>query len=37
MGDLTPEHLTKEINKFECTNLGGGSILVRVGQNTNLM
>jgi hypothetical protein len=35
-GDLTPEHLTKEMI-FEYTNLEGGSVIVKAGQNMNLM
>jgi hypothetical protein len=31
MRDLNLEHLTKEMNNFEYTNLEGGPIIVKAG------
>jgi hypothetical protein len=35
MRDLNLEHLTKKMNNFEYTNLEGGPIIVKAGQNMN--
>jgi hypothetical protein len=36
MMNITPKHLTREMNNFECTNLERGTTIVRAGQNMNL-
>jgi hypothetical protein len=36
MMNITPNHLTREMNNFECTNLERGVTIVRAGQNMNL-